>query len=380
MYDFDTPHDRSRSGSMKWDKYAGRDILPLWVADMDFAAAPPIVAALQAHLAMADLGYGHAPQQLAATVADFIAATHGWQIDPDWIVWLPGLVCGLNLACRAFGTQGVTTLTPVYPPFLSAPGLAAQQLTTVDMLDTPTGWQIDWAGLQAALTTQRLLLLCNPHNPVGRAYTAEELQRLATLAEEQDLLVCSDEIHADLLLDQGRRHLPFAAQGDAAARRSVTLMAPSKTFNIPGLGCAFAIASNPQLRRRLQQAAAGIVPHPNSLAWPAALAAYRDCREWRLQLLEYLRGNRDLLQAAIARLPPLRMHAIEATYLAWIDCRSLGLAEPQRHFEAHGLGLSDGSDFGAPGFVRLNFACPRSRLQLALQRLEQAVAALSPAP
>lgn len=376
MYDFDTLIDRSRSGSIKWDKYAGTDILPLWVADMDFAMPPPIQAALRSHLSNGDLGYGHPPAELAPLVADFIAVTHGWQIDPDWIVWLPGLVCGLNVSCRAFGAAGVATLTPVYPPFLTAPGHAGQPLATVAMLDDGRGWQIDWPQLRCTLQPGQLLLLCNPHNPVGRAYRNDELQALAQLADEFDLIVCADEIHADLILDPQRRHIPFASLDAASAERTVTLMAPSKTFNIPGLGCAFAIAANPRLRRRLLQAMAGIVPHPNSLAWPGAMAAYRDCRDWRLDLLDYLRGNLSLLQAEVASLPGLKMHAVEATYLAWIDCRALGLAQPQVFFETHGLGFSDGRDFGAPGFVRFNFGCPRSRLQQALQRLRQAVLSL----
>ena len=372
MFDFDQPMNRYASGSIKWQKYAGRDILPMWVADMDFAAPPAVIGALQQHLQQGDLGYAHPPATLAAQVADFIATTHGWRIDPDWIVWLPGLVCGLNLACRAFGAAGVATLTPVYPPFLSAPQLAGQTLTRIDMLDSGNGWQIDFAQLRARLRPQQLLLLCNPHNPVGRAYNREELQQLAQLAAEFELTICSDEIHADLMLDAERPHLPIAALDADTGKRTLTLMAPSKTFNMPGLGSAFAIAESPAIRARLKQVMAGIVPHPNSLAWPAMAAAYQHSRDWRLALLDYLRGNRDLLQQAIAALPPLKMHPVQATYLAWIDCRALG-GNPQAYFEAHGLGLSDGADFGAPGFVRLNFGCRRELLQQAITRLQQAL-------
>lgn len=374
MYNFDQPIDRLNSGSIKWHKYAGRDILPMWVADMDFAAPPAVLTALQQHLQYGDLGYAHAPPTLAQTVANFIAETHGWQVDPDWIVWLPGLVCGLNLACRAFGSAGVATLTPVYPPFLSAPELAGIPLTRVDMLDSEKGWQIDIPQLRASLQPGQLLLLCNPHNPVGRAYTREELQQLAQLAEEFDLTVCSDEIHADLVLDLERPHLPLAALDPEIASRTLTLMAPSKTFNMPGMGCAFAISSNPALRAQLKRTMAGVVPHPNSLAWPATEAAYGYSREWRLALLDYLRGNRDLLQQAMTRLAPLSMHHVEATYLAWIDARALG-DKPAGYFEQHGLGLSDGADFGAPGFMRLNFGCQRSVLKQAITRLETALAA-----
>ena len=207
---------------------------------------------------------------------------------------------------------------------------------------------------------------------MGRAYKREELQKLAQLAAEFELTICSDEIHADLVLDAERPHLPIAALDADTGKRTLTLMAPSKTFNMPGLGSAFAIAESPAIRARLKQVMAGIVPHPNSLAWPAMAAAYQHGRDWRLALLDYLRGNRDLLQQAIAALPPLKMHPVQATYLAWIDCRALG-GNPQAYFEAHGLGLSDGADFGAPGFVRLNFGCRRELLQQAITRLQQAV-------
>ena len=374
MFDFDHPINRYASGSIKWQKYAGRDILPMWVADMDFAAPPAVLGALHQHLQRGDLGYAHAPAGMGALVADFIAQTHGWQIDPDWIIWLPGLVSGLNLACRAFGHAGVVTLTPVYPPFLSAPGLAGVALTQIDMCDHADGWQIDFGQLRQRLRRGQLLLLCNPHNPVGRAYTHDELAELAKLAEEFELTICSDEIHADLVLDTDCSHRPIASLDPDSSKRTLTLMAPSKTFNMPGLGCAFAIAESPAIRARLKQAMAGIVPHPNSLAWPAMAAAYRHSRDWRLALLDYLRGNRDLLQQAIAALPALKMHHVQATYLAWIDCRSLGPA-PATWFEQYGLGLSDGADFGAPGFVRLSFGCRRQLLQQAIERLQTAIRA-----
>ena len=187
-----------------------------------------------------------------------------------------------------------------------------------------------------------------------------------------DLVVCSDEIHCDLALD-GRRHRPIATLSGDVARRSITLMAPSKTYNVPGLGCAFAVIQDAPLRRRFLHAMAGIVPHVNLLGLVACEAALRDGDEWRSALLEVLRRNRDFVQAAVAACPGLAMAAVESTYLAWIDARELGLKNPCQHFEAHGLGLSDGADFGAPGWVRLNFGCPLPTLEEALRRFESAV-------
>lgn len=375
MSPFDAAPDRRGSDSVKWSRYAGRDVLPLWVADMDFAAPPPVLAALEQRLAHGVLGYPQPWPSLTEAVIGHLAAEYGWPVRAEWLVWLPGLVTGLNVACRAVEGD-VATATPVYPPFLSAPRLSGKALATVDLVQMGGHWQWDLAALEAALTpTTRQLLLCHPHNPVGRAWTRPELEALADLAERRDLVVCSDEIHCGLILDGGCPHLPFAALSPAAARRSITLMAPSKTFNIPGLGCAFAVIPDAALRRCFRQAMDGIVPHVNVLGLAACEAAYRECGAWHRDLLDYLRANRDAVAAAVARQPRLALSRVEATYLAWIDARGLGLADPAGHFEAHGLGLSDGADFGAPGWVRLNFGCTRAVLDEALRRLAAACAA-----
>lgn len=375
-FDFDQVIDRRASDSAKWAKYAGRDILPLWVADMDFAAPPAVLEALRQRIGHGVFGYPAAPAALADAVCAHLAEQYDWAVAPDWLVWLPGLVCGLNVACRAVD-GGVLTATPIYPPFLSAPHHAGRPLTTVALVpDDPRGrWGWDWAGLEAALggaAPPRLFLFCHPHNPVGRAWDDDELDRLAALAEAHDLIVCSDEIHCGLVLAPERRHRPFASLGPALARRTITLMAPSKTFNIPGLGCAFAVIPDPALRRRFTRAMRGIVPEINVLGLVAAEAALRHGGDWHAALLGVLRRNRDRVQAAVAALPGLSMRPVEATCLAWIDARGLGVADPAAHFEAAGIGLSDGAAFGAPGFVRLNFGCPLPTLEHALERLARA--------
>lgn len=375
MSSFDTPIDRRGSDSFKWGKYAGRDILPLWVADMDFAAPPAVLAALHRRIEHGVFGYGGPWPSLTESVLAHLQGEYGWSIEPEWLVWLPGLVTGLNVACRAVDGE-VLTATPIYPPFLSAPHFSGRKLNRVDLALDNNRWQWDMAAVQQATTAAtRLFLFCHPHNPVGRCWSRDELLALADYAERNDLVVCSDEIHCGLILDADKRHIPFASLSPAAAQRSITLLAPSKTFNIPGLGCAFAVIPNPALRRRFEQAMHGIVPHVNVLGLAACEAAFRHGGDWHRELIAYLRGNRDRVAATMDSLPGVRMAPVEATYLAWIDVRDLRLAKPAAHFEAHGIGLSDGADFGAPGWLRLNFGCPRATLDEALTRFERAVRA-----
>ena len=373
-FDFDHPPDRRSGDSVKWNRWAGRDVLPLWVADMDVPVAPPIQEALRRRIDHGVFGYAEPSPSLVQAVVDHLAAEYGWAIDPAWIVWLPGLASGLHVACRAVGGAAFAA-TPVYPPFLSAAGRVA----TAPLRRGERRWEWDLAAVETALGPEcRTFLLCHPHNPVGRAWDEDELRAIDDLAARRGLVVCSDEIHCGLLLEPRRRHRPFATVSEEAARRSITLMSPSKTFNLPGLGCAFAIVPDPALRRAFRGAMRGIVPHPNVLGLVACEAALRDGGAWHRALLEYLRGNRDRVVEAIGEIPRLRTTPVEATYLAWIDARETGLARPDRHLEAGGLGLSAGADFGPSGiydgFVRLNFACARVRLDEALRRLRAAVA------
>jgi cystathionine beta-lyase len=375
-YDFDTVIDRSATSAEKWDKYRGRDIIPLWVADMDFRSPPAVCAALHERIDHGVFGYTHPPQGVVAAVLEHVERDFGWQILPEWLVWLPGLVCGLNVLCRAVGEPGddVITFTPIYPPFLSAPILSQRGTVKVPLQVVDGRWVTDLEALERAVTPRtRLLLLCSPHNPVGRAWTRDELQQFADVAERHNLVIGSDDIHAGLILDEGTRHLPIATLSPETARRTITLLAPSKTYNIPGLGCSFAVISDPVLRKSFIKAAGRIVPHVNLLGFTATEAAYRHGEEWRQALLAYLRGNRDLVAAAISTIPGLATTHVEATYLAWIDARATGIANPSRFFEEVGVGLSDGADFDAPGFVRLNFGCSRSLLVEALRRMATAL-------
>lgn len=375
-FDFDTPINRRGTESLKWDIYQDRDVLPLWVADMDFTSPPQVLAALHERVDHGNFGYNLTPQALKEAIMERLRLRHGWQVQPDWIVWLPGLVTGINIVCRAVASPGEAILTaiPVYPPFLTAPGLAGCELITVEHPHRDHAYRIDYEAIKAAVTERtRLFLLCNPQNPTGRVFTRDELVTLAEICLNGDLIICADEIHCDLILDAEKRHTSIAALDQIIAARTITLLAPSKTFNIPGLGCSLAVIPDEGLRKRFTKVMQGIVPHVNVLGFTAALAAYRDGEDWRRELIDYLRCNRDLVEAFIDLTPGLSMNHVEATYLAWIDARDLGVPHTYAFFEQAGVGLSDGADFGAPGFVRLNFGCPRATLELALGRMAAAI-------
>lgn len=379
-FDFDTVPERLGTDSQKWQKYAGRDILPLWVADMDFKSPPAVIEALHRRVDHGIFGYARPVPSTVEAIVNALQQRYGWTIDPAWLVWLPGLVVGLNITAQAFATAGdeVLTLTPVYPPFMSAPKNSARTSVTVPFVLRAGRWEIDWEGLERAVTPRtKLFYLCNPHNPLARVWRREELARLGEFCVRHDLILCSDEIHCDLILDPTLPHIPTGTLGTEIAKRTVTLMAPSKTYNVPGLGTSLAIIPDAGLRARFVRATAGVVAEVTALGFTACEAAYRDSEPWRQALLAYLRGNRDFLLDFIAReLPGVKVEApIEATYLAWLNVSALQLPDPIAHFEAHGVGLSDGAFFGATKgtHVRLNFGCPRATLAEALRRMKAAL-------
>lgn len=384
-FNFDAITELAGTDSTKWAKYADSTrpggVIPLWVADMDFTAPPPVLEALRARVDQGVFGYNHPTQSQIAAVVDYLERGFAWRIEPEWIVWLPGLVSGLNVACRAVGEPGdaVFTATPIYPPFISSPTYSGRRTVSAPLVRDSAGWLWDFPTVDAVLKSSRakLFQLCHPHNPTGRVWNEDELWQIALLAEKHDLVVCSDEIHNGLILSPSCQHRVFASLSPELAARTITLMAPSKTFNIPGLGCAFAIISDGGLRRGFHEAMQGIVPHANVLGMAATEAALSRCDDWLAALLDYLRGNLRAVEHAVSAAPGLGMRPVEATYLAWIDAREFaaenGIENPTRYFEQHGLGLSDGVPFGAPGFVRLNFGTRRALLDEALARLQRAV-------
>ena len=382
-FNFDEVVDRRGTDSGKWRTY-GDDVLPMWVADMDFRSPEAVTRALHARVEQGVFGYGADGVELKEVVCARLARLYGWQIKPEDIVLLPGLVCGLNVVSRAVGQpgDGVMVTTPVYPPFLSAPKNQERELHAAELaVERRNGvlyYTVDQDALGAAVRPNtRLFILCNPHNPVGRAFTRGELLDMAAFCQHHDLVICSDEAHCDLLLGD-TQHLPLASLDPEIADRCITLMAPSKTFNLPGLGCSMAIVQNPQLRRQLVRAAAGIVPHVNVLGITAAVAAYSEGDEWLAALRMYLTANRDLLTNFVTtRWPAVGYTVPEATYLGWLDFNPVPLPDrPQRFcLEKARVALVDGAGFGAGGenFLRINFGCPRSLLEQGLEQLDQAL-------
>lgn len=378
-YDFASCPDRTGTGSLKWERYAGRGVVPMWVADMDFVSPPEVVDALQRRAAHGVFGYTVPSASVIEAAIDYLAARHGVSAAAEQIVWLPGLVPALNLACRAFVPSGgsVLTCTPVYPPFLSAPEFAGLGLRKVDLAEKDGVWEIDFDALEAAVTPQtKLFILCNPHNPVGRVFPETTVSRLAAFCRRHGLVLVSDEIHCDLVLDD-LPHTSGLKFAGAEGPPVVAMFAPSKTFNLAGLACAFAVIPDPATRRTFRQAARGLVTEINAFGYAGCEAALRHGWAWRDELLGVLRANRDRVEQFVASsLPGIRTWHAEATYLAWLDARGLDLPETCRFFEDHGVGLSDGVPFGAPaGFLRLNFGCPRAQLDEALARMAAAVAA-----
>ncbi len=259
---------------MKWDKYKGKDIIPLWVADMDFLSPPAVRDALVRRIGHGVFGYTLPPRELTEIIVSLMENEYGWEVEKEWIVWLPGLVTGINLVCRAVGKDDddVMTAIPVYPPFLTAPANSRRNLIKTHLVERNGKWGFDFESMEKAITKRtRLFLLCNPHNPVGRVYERDELASLASICIKHNIVISSDEIHCGLLLEPGTRHIPIASLSPETANRTVTLMAPSKTFNVPGLGCSFAVISNPDLRKSFTMAMNGIVPRVNTLGYIAAM-------------------------------------------------------------------------------------------------------------
>ncbi len=380
MSHFDTVVSRADTASLKWDLYRGKDILPFWVADMDFPVAQPIQSALQARVAHGIYGYTLAPDGMSDAIISHLAAEYNWQVDSDWIVWLPGVVTGLAVSCRAFCPEGheIVVNPPIYHHFFDSHEVSRQDVVRVPLKRDNDRWTYDMDAMREAFNDKTsLMMMCSPHNPTGTVFTPEELQAVAALCTEHDVIMVSDEIHCDLVIDRSAKHYPTAAACPEAAERMVTLMSGSKTWNIAGLNCSFAIIPNSAMRARFRQSAQSIVPMVPPLAYEATLAAYRDAQPWRQELLDYLAGNFAYLKSTLGMTDGLTVEPIQATYLAWIDATALGLDDTKGFFEDHGVGLSSGEQFGQPHYVRMNFACPRATLEEGVRRMQLAVQSLN---
>lgn len=371
--------DRRAAGSIKWNRYP-EHILPMWVADMDFSPPAAVIRALENRIREGEFGYQVEPDQAKTAVAQWLYRRHDWQVSPEAVVLLPSVVAGFNLAARTAASPGESVLIqqPAYRPFFKVARQAGLAETRDSLLIDNTGrYNIDWDSFSRALQPDtRLFLLCNPHNPTGRVFTERELMGMAERCLENQTLICSDEIHSDLVY-KGHRHLPLASLDPEIAARTITLISPSKSFNLAGLKTAAAVITNPELRGRFQAADQGLVTRPNLLGITALQAAFLEGVPWLEVLIDYLNGNRNLLIKTIQEeIPRLHVYPPEGTFLAWIDFRSSGIPDPYQFLldQAH-VAVNPGEWFGpsGKGFVRLNFACPRARLEEGLSRMQAAL-------
>jgi len=390
-FDFDRIIDRRGTNSIKWKQYS-QDILPLWVADMDFAVPEPVISTLRAAVEHGIYGYEIPSMELREVVAARLQQLYNWDVTPEMVVATPGVIAGFTAAARAVCEEGKGILVqpPVYPPFLKLHehlGLIRQDApleksSSGSSLTYTVDFDVFEHAVNSGGTKTRMFLLCTPHNPTGKVYTRGDLAHMAEICLKNDAVICSDEIHSELLLS-GEEHFPIAALDPEVAEHTITLIAPSKTFNIPGLFCGFAIIPNKTLLEGYKKTMEGLAMHVNSLGMAAAQTAFSgECDEWLAALRVYLTKNRDLLVSFVQKeLNGIRTTIPQATYLAWMDCNDLiesgtisGI--PCEFFlkQAH-VALNNGADFGSggSGFVRLNFGCPRSILVDALGRMKSAL-------
>jgi cysteine-S-conjugate beta-lyase len=381
---FDKIYERRGSGAIKWDNY-DPDVIPLWVADTDFRSPEPIIRALRERVEHGFFGYQFDSKPVRETIVGRMKARYNWEISTESVFFLPNLVSALNFVSTAFSQPGDDVLmsTPAYPPFLSAPGNGGRTAITADLALTQQGslirYEMDFDAFEAAITPRtKVFLLCNPHNPVGRMWTRAELEKMAEICLRHDLIICADEIHCELIMDADKKHVPFATLSQEIAARTITLMSPSKTFNMPTVEFAFGVITNADLYKRLETATAGFLPHPGGLAFAAAQAAYTECEDWVAELLPYLRANRDFAVDYVQKhFPDVGITCPEATYLAWLDWRKASIGDKPFDFflEKARVAFGDGAIFGkaGEGFVRLNLGTQRSVLAEALERVRAAV-------
>lgn len=393
-YDFDRIVDRRGTNAVKYDElsdvFGRRELLPLWVADMDFETPDFILDALRQRLGHPVLGYTQLPDDYWPQVAAWIEARHGWHTDPAWMRFIPGIVKGIGMAVLALTRPGdkVVIQPPVYHPFRLIPEQMGRRVVCNPLRRTGDRYEMDFEQLETVLDDDcRLLILSNPHNPAGIVWGEETLRRLAASCDRRGIAVVADEIHCDMAL-YGHRHRPFAAVSEAAARCSITFGAPTKTFNIAGVVGSYAVVPDEALRRRffgwLEAGEFHEAPLLSAVATMAAFTPEGDA--WRRQLLHYIEGNVDFTVDYLRRhIPAIRAIRPEASFLVWLDCRKLGLAHDaliDLFVGRAGLALNDGELFGpgGEGHMRLNVGLPRVRLAEALERLSRAVATLDRNP
>jgi len=372
-YNFDIPADRVGSDSTKWHAVSG-DIIPMWVADMDVQSAPPVVEAVVKRAAHPYYGYPYTLENLNGIISAHYEKVYGAKLDPEWIVWIPSVIPGVVAALEMTGGAFMYSV-PMYDHIRRLDAEAKLPVIEVPTKVDENGHRaMDIPALEAAITPEvKSLILCNPHNPIGRVYTRGELEELLAFCKKHGLLIIADEIHCELDLEN--RHIPFFSLNDEAAQCSVTVSSAGKICNIPGLPMGFVIIPNPELRAKFNSQQDGLMAVPNVMTLAAYEAAYDGrCDEWKNQLRDYLRENRDIAEARFAQMPGIKTPHNEGTYLLWLDCSALGLEDPAQFFlEKARVKVCSGEIFGHPQFIRFNFGCPRAQLIESLDRLESSL-------
>ncbi len=377
---FDPVIERRASDSTKWSRFSNKkhDVIGAWIADMDLPTSEKIIDAIKNRLDERVFGYSEPPDQFFDVVIQRLEKKYGWRTKPEWFVPQPGVVPSLFFASNCIGDDGdaVMAARPNYRYFLETAAHTGRIFQPIDCHLNKHRWEMDFDQMRQTISPKtKTFLLCNPHNPLGRVLDRYELETIADLCLRNGTMICSDEIHADLVLDPDKRHIPIASLHPEVEKQSITLISASKAFNLPAIGgLSLAIIPNPEIRSAFQNQAYGVATHPGALAYAATLAAYKDCDDWLLQTINYLRSNRDYLEKQIANIEGLDMTHAEATFLAWIDVSKLGLESPVSKFLDHGIALSDGTEMGRADHVRLNFACHRSTLEEIVRRLKASLA------
>ncbi|WMJ79161.1 MalY/PatB family protein [Clostridium sp. MB40-C1] len=385
-YDFDKTIDRIGSNTAKWDeieeKFGTKDVLPMWVADMDFRVAQPIIDALKERAEHGIFGYTKMSDSYKEAVCNWMKKRHNWEVKKDWLIHSPGVVPALSIIVREFTEPGdkIIIQSPVYYPFFDVVKDNGRELVCNSLKEVDGRYIMDYDDLENKIDDKvKLMILCSPHNPVGRVWRKEELVKLGEICIKNNIKIISDEIHSDLVY-KGHKHVPLASISEEFAQNTITCFAPSKTFNIAGLQSALLSVPNKEDHEKISKAIATLdIRRDNCFGAVATEVAYTSGEEWLEQVLEYLEGNLDFLVEYIEeRIPKVKVNKIEGTYLVWLDCRELGMNKEQLSefmIKEAKVALDDGYWFGGEGegFIRINIACPRSTLQEGLRRIENAV-------
>lgn len=378
-FDFTSFENLYGQDNLKWNACKNADTIPMWVADMHFKTPQVIIDAVKDRISLAHCGYTVPPKAAIKAVIDYQKRVNNLEVQAEWIVFTPGVVPAITISARTFTEpdQEIIIFSPYYPPFFLAPQNVQRKVTVVQQKHDQKQWTIDFEAFEAAITQKtKLVIISNPSNPVGRVWTSEELNQLLDLCEKYNLTLLSDEIHADLILNEECEHLSTLALRNNAHEYTITATSPSKTYNIAGFTCAYVIIPNEKLRTQFIKQRIGLISEINVVGYAALIAAYNNGEEWRQELIKQLRTNALIVENFFNNFPQLKTWHVDATFLAWIDISKLKISNPVEYFESYGVKISSGYDFGMPGYIRISFACPEHILLEALERMRRAIDAL----